>query len=204
MQQQQMRCIPKTRFIQQWSFYGLLTYENGKVFIPNKELMDKFDELLLSNQQLGYVYRLARESQRMLQATIHGDTDTMEEILEYVHDTEVPIYSYNSEVELSAIVNLAYLSARDQYHIEREDKAGKGFVDFIFYPYDRTTDGVILELKVDKTPEYAISQIKEKQYALRFKGKLAEKQQFTGRILAVGINYDKETKQHRCKVEEIK
>lgn len=29
--------------------YGLLTYENGKVFIPNKELMDKFDELLLSN-----------------------------------------------------------------------------------------------------------------------------------------------------------
>ena len=33
---------------------------------------------------------------------------------------------------------------------------------------------------------------------------LAEKQQFTGRILAVGINYDKETKQHRCKVEEIK
>ena len=77
-------------------------------------------------------------------------------------------------------------------------------MDFIFYPYDRTTDGVILELKVDKKPEYAISQIKEKQYALRFKGKLAEKQQFTGRILAVGINYDKETKQHRCKVEEIK
>lgn len=92
--------------------YGLLTYENGKVFIPNKELMDKFDELLLSNQQLGYVYRLARESQRMLQATIHGDTDTMEEILEYVHDTEVPIYSYNSEVELSAIVNLVYLCKR--------------------------------------------------------------------------------------------
>lgn len=105
--------------------YGLLTYENGKVFIPNKELMDKFDELLLSNQQLGYVYRLARESQRMLQATIHGDTDTMEEILEYVHDTEVPIYSYNSEVELSAIVNLVYLSARDEYRVEREDKAGK-------------------------------------------------------------------------------
>lgn len=105
--------------------YGLLTYENGKVFIPNKELMDKFDELLLSNQQLGYVYRLARESQRMLQATIHGDTDTMEEILEYVHDTEVPIYSYNSEVELSAIVNLVYLSARDEYRVEREDKAEK-------------------------------------------------------------------------------
>lgn len=79
--------------------YGLLTYEDGKVFIPNKELMEKFDELLLSNQNLGYVYRLAKESARMLQATLHGDTDTMEEILEYVHDTEVPIYSYNNEVE---------------------------------------------------------------------------------------------------------
>ena len=44
--------------------YGLLTYEDGKVFIPNKELMEKFDELLLSNQNLGYVYRLAKECYR--------------------------------------------------------------------------------------------------------------------------------------------
>lgn len=28
--------------------YGLLTYEDGEVFIPNKELMDKYNELLLS------------------------------------------------------------------------------------------------------------------------------------------------------------
>lgn len=26
--------------------YGLLTYNNGQVFIPNKELMLKYDELL--------------------------------------------------------------------------------------------------------------------------------------------------------------
>ena len=184
--------------------YGFLSYENGKVRIPNKELMEKFDEMLQKEESLGYIYRLAKESDKMLQATLANDTKTMEKILSYVHDTETPILSYNHETELSAIVNLAYLSARVQYHIEREDKAGKGFVDFIFYPYDRTADGVILELKVDKTPEYAISQIKEKQYALRFKGKLAEKQQFAGRILAVGINYDKETKEHKCKVEEIK
>ena len=183
--------------------YGFLSYENGKVRIPNKELMEKFDEMLQKEESLGYIYRLAKESDKMLQATLANDTKTMEKILSYVHDTETPILSYNHETKLSAIVNLAYLSARDQYRIEREDKAGKGFVDFIFYPYDRAADGVILELKVDKTPEYAISQIKEKQYALRFKGKLAEKQQFTGRILAVGINYDKEIKQHRCKVEEI-
>ena len=183
--------------------YGLLTYENGKVFIPNKELMDKFDELLLSNQQLGYVYRLARESQRMLQATIHGDTDTMEEILEYVHDTEVPIYSYNSEVELSAIVNLVYLSARDEYRVEREDKAGKGFVDFIFYPKRNNIPGIILELKIDHIPQKAIEQIKEKNYQLRFQGKIGEIPVYEGSILAVGISYDKKTKKHSCEVEML-
>ncbi|MCI8281720.1 MAG: hypothetical protein HFI76_08500 [Lachnospiraceae bacterium] len=52
-------------------------------------------------------------------------------------------------------------------------------------------------------PEKAISQIKEKQYALRFQGKLGEKQRYTGRVLAVGISYNKKTKEHRCKVEEI-
>lgn len=40
--------------------YGLLTYEDGEVFIPNKELMDQFNQLLLSNESLGYVHRLAR------------------------------------------------------------------------------------------------------------------------------------------------
>ena len=40
-------------------------------------------------------------------------------------------------------------------------------------PYDKYRT-VILELKVDHTPEEAIAQIKEKEYALRFKGKMAE------------------------------
>ena len=101
----------------------------------------------------------------------------MAEILQYAHNTETPILSYNNEVELSAIVNLVYLSARDFYRIEREDKAGKGFVDFIFYPVRYEDKGIILELKVDQTPEEAIKQIKEKDYILRFKGKLGEHRQ---------------------------
>lgn len=114
--------------------YGLLTYENGKIAIPNKELMDKFNELLLTKDSLGYVYQLARKSEQILPATIAGNTMQMEEILEFAHNTESPILSYNNEIELSAIVNLCYLSARNKYRIEREDKAGKGFADFIFYP----------------------------------------------------------------------
>ena len=183
--------------------YGFLSYLNGKVCIPNRELMEKFDKLLVKNESLGYVYRLAKESEKMLKATLAGDTLTMERILEFAHNTEVPLLSYNHETELSAIVNLGYLAARDSYRVEREDKAGTGYVDFIFYPYDTTADCIILELKVDHTPDEAIAQIIDKKYALKFMPKLAGQKIYTGRILAVGIGYWKESKKHSCKVEEI-
>lgn len=183
--------------------YGFLSYLNGKVCIPNRELMEKFDELLVKNESLGYVYRLAKESEKMLKATLAGDTLTMERILEFAHNTEVPLLSYNHETELSAIVNLVYLAARDSYRVEREDKAGTGYVDFIFYPYDTTADCIILELKVDHTPDEAIAQIIDKKYALKFVPKLAGQKIYTGRILAVGIGYWKDSKEHSCKVEEL-
>lgn len=180
--------------------YGLLTYEDGAVFIPNKELMDKYNELLLTNDSLGYVHRLVKASEKMLSATLSGDTKTMAEILKFAHDTESPILSYNSEIELSAVVNLVYLAARDRYRVEREDKAGEGFVDFIFYPENRNAAGIILELKMDSTPEEALQQIIAKNYILRFEGKIGEKAKYQGKILGVGISYNKKTKVHGCKV----
>lgn len=184
--------------------YGLLTYESGRVFIPNKELMDKFNELLLTKSSLGYVHQLAIKSERMLQATLNGDIKTMSRILEFAHNTETPLLSYNNETELSAIVNLVYLAARDRYHVQREDKAGMGYVDFIFYPYNHNDDCMILELKVDHSPEEAIAQIKQKQYALKFAGTLGDANKcYSGRILAVGIGYNRKDKQHRCKVEVL-
>lgn len=50
--------------------YGLLTYYDGEVFIPNKELMDKFNDLLLEKEELGYVHQLAGKSRAMLKATL--------------------------------------------------------------------------------------------------------------------------------------
>lgn len=181
--------------------YGFLSYENGFVSIPNRELMDKFDDMLCKEPALGYVHRLALKSEQMLSATLHGDTKTMTEILEYAHHTETPLLDYNNETELTAIVNLVYLAARDIYHIEREDKSGTGYVDFIFYPKDSSADHIILELKVDQTADEAIRQIKEKKYPLRFCGKLAEQKTYTGRLLLVGIAYDRKTKTHSCKIE---
>ena len=58
----------------------------------------------------------------------------MSEILEHAHNTESPLLYYNNEAELAAVIRLVYLEARDFYRIEREDRAGIGYVDFIFYP----------------------------------------------------------------------
>jgi hypothetical protein len=185
--------------------YGFLSYENGCVRIPNKELMDKFDELLMKEPKLGYINKLAAVSDRMLKATLEGDADTMTEILEHAHNTESPLWMYNNENELTAIVNLVYLQARECYRIEREDKAGKGYVDFIFYPEkDKAADCIILELKVDHTAEEALQQIKDRQYRIKLDGYLGEKPRYTGRILGVGIAYDKKTKHHECKIEVLR
>ncbi|MCD7884327.1 MAG: ATP-binding protein [Lachnospiraceae bacterium] len=181
--------------------YGFLNYEDGKVHIPNRELMDEFAKTIREKEDLGYIYNLAVASDRMLQATLKGDTKTMEEILQFAHDTETPLLDYNDETELTAIVNLVYLAARDSYYVERENKAGEGYVDFIFYPERPGDDGLILELKVNDTPEAAIQQIKDRKYVLKFQGKMAEKKRHIGRILMVGIGYDKKKKDHHCKIE---
>lgn len=185
--------------------YGFLCFEGGRVSIPNKELMDKFVDMIRKEPSLGYVYRLSKKSDQMLKATLTQDTDTMLAILEQAHNTEAPLLDYSNEAELTALVNLVYLSARDDYRVEREDKAGTGYVDFIFYPEtDRNADGIILELKVNHTAEEAVQQIRDKKYALKFEGKLGENPRYTGRILGVGIAYDKETKEHSCQIEVLR
>lgn len=67
--------------------YGYLTYDGTSVSIPNRELMNQFIEMVKEEKDLGYVYRLARESDRMLKATLDCDTETMCEILQLAHDS---------------------------------------------------------------------------------------------------------------------
>ena len=56
---------------------------------------------------------------------------------------------------------------------------------------------MIVELKYDGSAESAIEQIKEKQYTDCLKD-------YSGEVLLVGINYDKESKKHSCKIERSK
>lgn len=186
--------------------YGFLNYKDGYVSIPNKELMDKFAGVVQREPSLGNVYKLTKESGRMLAATKAGDTKIMTELMEYAHNTHSPLQTYSNEAELASILRWVYLKAMDFYRIEREDKAGVGYVDLIFYPFVKGDDCIIIELKVNHTADEAIQQIKDRQYALRFEGKFGENPEYTGRILAVGIAYSKddENKRHECKVEVLR
>ena len=176
--------------------YGFLSYHDGELSIPNKELMLEFQKAL-KDDDFGAVAELVRNSDEILNATLEQRTDIVVSYLHNIHNSEIPILKYNDENSLACVVTLAYLSARNKYRIEREDKSGKGYADFIFYPRRRDLPGIIIELKADSTPEDAIRQIRKKEYWEKLKKESVEK------ILLTGINYDKRTKEHQCRIEVL-
>lgn len=176
--------------------YGLLSYCDGELRIPNKELMLEF-EGALEDDDFGYVAELVRNSHEILNATLEKRGDAVASYLHNIHNSELPILKYNDENSLACVVTLAYLSARNKYRIEREEKSGKGFADFIFHPKRPNLPGIILELKANDTPEAAISQIINKEYCEKLRTERVEK------ILAVGLSYDVSEKVHQCVIAEI-
>ena len=90
---------------------------------------------------------------------------------------------------LTLLVHLGYLT----YDVEKES---------VRIPNKEVAQEYINAISTMDWKE-VISQIKDKKYSLKFQGKLEEQSKYTGRILAVGIGYDKQTKEHSCKVEVL-
>ncbi|MDE7313520.1 MAG: ATP-binding protein [Eubacterium sp.] len=176
--------------------YGLLSYHDGSLSIPNKELMLEYQKALRDND-FGCVAELVRNSHEVLNATLDKKGCVVANYLHDIHNSELPVLKYNDENSLSCVVTLAYLSARNKYRIEREEKSGKGFADFIFHPKRNGLPGIVLELKAGGTPQAAISQIREKEYCEKLR------KEGVANILGVGICYDSDKKEHRCVIEEI-
>lgn len=144
---------------------------------------------------MGEIKEIVDSSKMMLEATLAMDERKVAELLETVHDREIPFLNYNDENSLSCIITLCYLYARKDYHIVREEKSGKGYCDYLFYPRKNKGTAIILELKVNNTAEYAIRQIKQKNY-------IQKAAEFDS-VLLVGIAYDKVQKVHGCLIEKI-
>ena len=114
--------------------------------------------------------------------------------IDVAHDENTSILSYNDENSLACVLSIAYYAARDKYIIHREYQSGKGFADLVLIPRKNVdSPAVVIELKYNKTADTAISQILRKEYP----AKVAD---YADRLLLVGISYDKETKQHECKI----
>ena len=185
--------------------YGFLTYYDGRVSIPNHELMLKFQDVL-EKDDMGYVAKLAQRSEQMLAATLRGDVEEMTEIIEAAHDQEVPLLRYANEADLAALVNLVYLAARDRYYVRREEPAGKGVADVAFVPKNRADaecTPFIVELKAGVGAEEAMQQIRDRNYSSIFEDALTASEHFANSPLAVAISWDYKTKAHECVVEEL-
>lgn len=185
---------------------GYLTYEEeqdsydddtvvGLLRIPNEEVRSEFDKILRKARHRSLI-ELVKRSDRLLQDTLDGKSDTVAKAIADVHDSEYAPTYYNNEQSLRYVVKMAYISCVDQYAKVEELPSGHGIAGVVFLPRRRSTlPAMIVELKWNKNAQGAIKQIKDKNYP-----KLLTN--YGGRIVLVGVNYDEDTKAHSCVIEE--
>lgn len=178
---------------------GYLTYNSDgeTVAIPNKEVSKEYVNAI-STMQWNDVTRAVDGSRKLLESLWNMDAQAVADGIESAHQ-EIPSIEYNDENSLSCTVNLAFYFAREYYKIVRELPAGRGFADICFIPKTRHLDkpAIVVELKWDKDVQAAIDQIRERKYVDALKN-------YKGNLLLVGINYDKKTRKHECKIEKFK
>ncbi len=177
---------------------GYLGYdaETEEAFIPNKEIIGEFENAM-SVGGWSEVMRVLKQSESLLEDTLACREQSVAETLDRAHTEVASILTYNDENSLGCAIGLAYYSARKDYRLIRELPTGRGFADVVFLPLPHTKKpALIVELKYDKSTDTAIRQIKEKRYTQALEG-------YSGDILLVGINYekDKENKRHSCEIE---
>jgi len=176
---------------------GYLSYDfnEKEVFIPNMEILQEFVTTTTAENPWKEVIDSVKTSNELLNATWNMDENKVAGYIENAH-LETSHIQYNDENALSYTISLAYYAARDYYTVYRELPTGKGFADMVFVPRKNHTDkpAMIIELKWDKDADTAISQIKEKNYPKSLLG-------YRDNLLLVGINYDRKTRKHECKIE---
>lgn len=179
---------------------GYLGYdeENETAFVPNEEIRQ---ELITAVRSSNWDELIAfqQESRKLLAATLAMDEKQVAAEIDKIHSEYSSAIRYNDENSLSSTITIAYLGAM-QYYFKpvRELPTGRGFADFVFIPkpeYKNTYPALVVELKWNQDTTTALQQIKNKKYPESILD-------YTGEILLVGINYDKTSKEHQCRIEK--
>ena len=176
---------------------GYLAYDEDtfECYVPNKEVGDELNNAIKATSWEALA-KTIQNSRNLLAATISGNEQAVAKAIDLAHDENTSILAYNDENSLACVLSIAYIWAKNEYVIHREYATGKGYADLVMIPRRNVSKpALIIELKFNHSADTAICQIKQKNYP----SKIAD---YTGDILLVGISYDKETKQHACKIEK--
>lgn len=179
---------------------GYLAYDsvNRTAFIPNEEIRSELTDAVESERWNEFM-ELQIKSEELVKATLDMDCETVAQTVEFMHSEYASVIAYHDENALSSILSIAYLGAMRYYFKPvRELPTGRGFADLIFFPKKEYPEmpALLVELKWNQSAETAIQQIKNRKYTQVL-------EEYTGRILLVGINYNKKSKRHECIIEKF-
>jgi hypothetical protein len=175
---------------------GYLAYDVGDmtVHIPNEEIRREFVRAV-KNGSHKEVAKLIQTSDLLLKATLRGDEEAVAEAIETAHSAGTAPLFYNDEQALRSVIRFAYISCVDQYMRIEELPTGIGYADVVYIPKRGSAlPAMIVELKMNKSADSAIDQIKNRNYPQVLEDSGND-------ILLVGVNYDEKTKKHTCRIE---
>lgn len=176
--------------------YLSFNWSKSECYVPNLEVAGELSNAVEDSGWTNVINAL-QQSEKLLEATLAGDEEAVARGVEAAHDEHTSILSYNNENSLACVLSIAYYYAKNDYVIYRELPSGKGVADLVLIPRKKVDKpAIILELKYNKTSDAAIDQILRKEYPTKIA-------QYTGDILLVGINYDRQTKTHSCKMSRL-
>jgi ribosomal protein S8 len=176
---------------------GYLAYDEitNEAYIPNEEVRSAFERTIKRTDWTPVIDAI-NKSERLLKLTWAKESDEVAEYISEVHMQNTSILQYNDENSLSCVITLAYYYSVNDYTVIRELPSGLGYADIVYLPKKHSDKpAMIVELKYNKNAKAAIEQIKEKKYPKSL-------QDYKGNLLLVGINYDKDTKEHSCIIED--
>ena len=175
---------------------GYLSYDRRtkECYIPNMEVLGEMENAVRGSKWKE-VARALENSKRLVDATLRGDQQTVARMIGEAHTANTSLITYSNENSMACVLAIAYYYAHADYIFHREYQSGLGFADLVLMPRKNVSKpAIIVELKYGHSTEEAINQIKGRHYT----DKVAE---YTGDILLVGINYDRDTKEHACQIE---
>lgn len=177
---------------------GYLSYdrESRTCRIPNREVAAEFKNAVVSETGWNVIATAIRHSERLLKDTIAGKAESVAKAIDAIHADNTSVLQYNDENSLACVLTMAFYTAKKDFLMIREFPSGKGFADIVLIPRSGCKlPAVVLELKYSQSADTAIAQIHRNNYS----GVLMD---FVGEVVLVGINYDKKTKLHECKIEK--